>query len=149
MRFTAIVLVFALLGPAIGGFSLIAMMAAISLGIDASPSDIATMAVFGMVYGAVIGYLVGLVPAVAIGLIVALWQELIGRVTWAVALGVGLAAGLAFLYFIESGRVANLAPADFPQVHAALVLTCVIPTMLCWLVARALFFRRSAAGIAA
>ena len=108
LRFTAIVLVFALLGPAIGGFSLIAMLAAISLGINASPSDLATIATFGMLYGAVVAYFFGLVPAVVVGLIMALWQELIGRVTWTVALGVGLAAGLGFLYFIKSGSGSEL-----------------------------------------
>jgi len=149
VRLTATTLVFALLGPAIGGFSLIAMTAAISLEITANISDLPAMALFGMIYGAAIGYLMGIIPAVSVGLIVALWQEYIGRVTWAVALGIGTAVGLAFLYVIAYGHPPNVDARDFPQVHVTLVLTCVIPTMICWLVVRTQFFRPPANGTAA
>jgi hypothetical protein len=134
-RVATIVLVFAAIGPAIGGFALIVMIAASQMGLGTSIGDLATIAVFGLIYGVAIAYLVGVVPAAAVGLIVGIWQVFVGRMIWPVALAVGVLAGVIFMVYIERGRTAG-SGADTPSLYGILVLTCVLPTMLCWAIVR-------------
>jgi hypothetical protein len=133
-RVIGIVLIFALVGPPIGGVTLITTMAVVNMGSATTTSDYVTVVLFGLIYGAVFAYLVGLLPAAVVGLIVAIRQVYFGRVTWLAALGLGSIAGLIFIYVVERAPAYDR---SYPaSVRPILVVTCLLPTVACWLIVR-------------
>src|SRR5262245_33605075 len=100
LRVTLIALIFALVGPPIGGVTLLTMLAIVNMGPTTNPSDYITVVLFGLIYGAAFAYLFGTLPAVLVGLVMGIRQVYFGRVTGTEALGLGLVAGLIFMIVI-------------------------------------------------
>ncbi len=140
LRVMAIMLVFMALGPAVGGVSLIMMIAVAKMGVT---WDLTTVALFGLIYGVVFAYLAGIVPAAVAGLLIGLWQAFVGRVRWSLALSLGLLVGVAFMYFVTHARPPD-EQSEFSELHVILILSCVLPTMVCWLLVRTWSFDEAA-----
>jgi hypothetical protein len=83
--------------------------------------------------GMMFSYIFGFVPAVAAGAFVGLVQIGYGRVPWYVALVVGVIVGIAYAGVMESRSVVAGSTIHYAVVN---LLTCIIPTMLCWALAR-------------
>jgi hypothetical protein len=139
LRVVLIGLIFALVGPLIGGVTVIMMLAAVSMGPGASPADLMTALLFSLIYGIAFAYLLGIVPAALVGLILGIRQVFFGRVSWGEALGLGLVAGMIFMILIARSPSPDTAPSVLVQ--PILVLACVIPTMVCWAIVRSWFVK--------
>jgi hypothetical protein len=135
-RCLAIVFIFAVVGPPVGGLvviygSEIALLrtAADFMAVTRKFAD-ALPLVAGM------SYVLGALPAVTAGLLVGIRQAFHGAVTWSMALGIGLIVGGAFAIAVvmvaRQGGEAHL----FSAPAAVMVIACVISTMACWALVR-------------
>jgi hypothetical protein len=141
---------FAVAGPVFGLFTLVAgaflasaWSAFLANAWRASLSGVMWM--FINAVGAVpFAYLLGAVPAAVAGFLVAICREWMGRAPWWSALAIGIVVGVAFTYFLERPPASSPAPRA-PVDHGfrlLLVVTNVVPTMLCWWIVRNWFVRK-------
>ena len=149
VRFFEIVMKFMVLGPPIGAAAWLLL-----LGITDSSSaafiDLMTFPLAALI-AAPFGYLYGAGPAALAGMAIGLKQAFFGRTTWPMALAVGLVSGAVYLEIIGPRmgfRVQRLDGSPFPEYPAMMILTCVIPTMLCWGLVRNWHFARPPAEVA-
>jgi hypothetical protein len=136
LRVIAVVLVFVLIGPPVGALILLLTVAAFNMA-DPDLAGLSWVAIFALLYGVPVSYLFGALPAATAGLLVGLWQNFVGRPSWLLALGVGLIVGVGYLY--GAGHPPPDASAkefEFWEYPPIFVLSCVGPTMLCWLIVR-------------
>ena len=145
LRVFAVVLVFVLIGPPVGALILLLTIAAFNM---ANPdlAGLSWVAMFALFYGVPVSYLFGALPAAIAGLLVGLWQSFVRRPSWLFALGVGLIVGLGYLF--GTGHPPSDASAkefEFWEYPPIFVLSCVGPTMLCWLIVRNWFQSEPAA----
>ena len=132
----AIVAVFVLIGPPVGAFTLLFAIAAVNM---ANPdlAGLTWVAIFALLYGIPMSYLFGVFPAAIAGLMIGGWQISMGRATWMIALGVGVIVGLGFLFAVGRQPTEEGAKAfEFWEYPPIFLLTCLVPTMLCWAVVR-------------
>jgi hypothetical protein len=119
---------FALLGPPLGALTFFGL-----LGLSLGQEFLDGFGVLGAfsIFGLPLFYFVGGMPAALIGALVGFWQAFRGPVSWTGAAALGLACGAAIA---GSGRwvVEGLGHADL----ALVLLTCLIPTLICWYVTR-------------
>jgi hypothetical protein len=137
-RILLIALVFVALGPPVGALVLFSGLAIINVGVT-DPQGTLSIILFGMIFGGFFSYFIGGVPAALVGLAIGAWQVLVGRVTWYVALTVGLGAGLVVLLFFgrQLAESYDAAGDAFPQQFSAItMLVCALPTLLCWAMVR-------------
>jgi hypothetical protein len=130
-RTVGIALVFVAAGPPIGGFALLLLSASLSMMIGPSfPGSDLTMPQLGLVLTVIFfSYFFGAGPAALVGLAIGIKQAFFGSTTWRLALLLGLVAGAVF--------AERMGAMNFSGVNEALfILTCVIPTMLCWVIVR-------------
>jgi len=129
-----VVACFALLGPPLGALVFFALISAAIGRMGADPGG--PLAVFGFLslFGLPLSYLVGAMPAALTGAVVGLWQAFRGRMSFPFAAAVGLGCGLIVagagrwqVYDLDPGQRADL---------ALILLTCLIPTLICWYVTR-------------
>jgi hypothetical protein len=129
-RAIGIVLVFVVAGPPIGGFALLLFSASLSVIDPGLPGSELTMPQLGLVLTIIFfSYVFGAGPAALVGLAIGIKQAFFGPTTWWLALLLGLVAGAVFA---ERMGAMNFAPIN----GALFILTCVVPTMLCWVVVR-------------
>ena len=129
MRFIATVLIFAALGPLIGGFVL----------------ALATKADFERGFF-ILSYVVGCLPALVAGLVVGMVQMRRGSAGALVTLMVGLTAGAGIALFMAGIRAAD----RFEWYLAVLFVASVLATFVCWGIVKAIYRQPSpaAAGVA-
>jgi hypothetical protein len=139
-RLITIVLIFVLLGPPIGGVIWLVLTAA-GMGHPNTQVELFDGPVF-VLFAAIFSYPFGAAPAALAGLAIGIKQAFFGRTTWPMALAIGLIDGTVLLEGLDgvypSARALNVLP--FPEYSAILILTCLVPTMLCWGLVRGPFF---------
>jgi hypothetical protein len=142
-RLIAIVLVFVVLAPLIGALTWVALVAGIGLSPDTDGSDPNRhwVTLLGLIYAVPMSYYFGTAPAAAAGLVIGTTQAFFGRAGWPLALGTALVVAVAVLQ--RSGQLPLLAAPDqspFPEYPAIMVLACLVPVMLCWVLVRGWYF---------
>ncbi|HEV3374039.1 MAG TPA: hypothetical protein VG145_15955 [Xanthobacteraceae bacterium] len=142
-RLVAIVLVFVALAPLIGALMWVALVAGIGLptDFDVADPDRHWLTLLGLIYAVPISYYFGTAPAAAAGLVIGTTQAFVGRAGWPLALGTALVVAVAVLE--RSGQLPLLGAPDqspFPEYPAIMILTCLVPTMLCWVLVRGWYF---------
>lgn len=150
-RLFAIVAVFALLGPALGGLAVsasLAAFAALPMLADArwlaAGRTFLTVTLFGTAFGLPIAYVVGLLPAAAVGLAVALWDRRTGRLSWPIAAGASLLPWL-FIALRTGGDIVT--DDEGTQVaQLALLVGHLAAAIACWWLARAILGRSPPPG---
>jgi hypothetical protein len=133
---------FAIAGPAFGIVTLVGGTL-LANAWRASLFDVMSMFVKALT-GLPFAYLLGAVPAAVAGLLVGLCKEWMGRAPWWSALAIGIVVGVAFTHFLERPPASSPAPRA-PVDHGfrlLLVVTNVVPTMLCWWIVRNWFVRK-------
>jgi hypothetical protein len=141
MRVLGIVMVFVLLGPPVGGITFMLTAALIGLGSGADLAGLTWVALFAVIYAVPLSYFAGTVPAAIAGLLLGIRQAYFGPATWPYAVGVGLLIGFGLLY-MSGQRIGPDADAPVP----VLLATCLVPTLVCWLVVRGWHFAHTLAG---
>jgi hypothetical protein len=133
-RLAAIVLVFVLLGPLLGGTVFSVATATFGFGWNVDAHDALFIALFTWLFGAPIAYAVGFLPAVAAGLVIGIRQCFFGRAKLLFAIATGLAVGAAFLLvrWLLDAPDKSYAPTFVPIGLA----TCLLPTIMCWAIVR-------------
>jgi hypothetical protein len=142
-RLIAIVLVFVVLAPLIGALIWVALVAGIGLPPDfeGSNPDRHWLTLLGLIYAVPMSYYFGTAPAAAAGVVIGTMQAFVGRVGWPWALGTALVVAVAVLQ--RSGQLSLVGAPDrgpFPEYPAIMILTCLVPTMLCWVLVRGWYF---------
>jgi hypothetical protein len=142
-RLIAIVLVFVVLAPLIGALIWVALVAGIGLpqDFDATDPDRHWFTLLGLIYAVPMSYYFGTAPAAVAGLVIGATQAFVGRAGWPLALGTALAVAVAVLH--RSGQLPLLGSPEqspFPEYPAIMILTCLVPTMLCWVLVRGWYF---------
>jgi hypothetical protein len=138
-RFVLILVVYCLLGPPVGAVVFVSMALLVGSGAGAGLASVIQALSYTLYQGALVVYLIGILPAAGVGIAVAVRQANHGAMTWQMALGIGLLAG--FVCFGYTGwRLLVQPPAgnySIPAAYALIVLvSCVVPTMVCWLIVR-------------
>jgi hypothetical protein len=135
-RCLAIVLIFAVIGPPVGGLVVIygSEVARLRTAADFMAVTRKFADAFALVAG--MSYVLGTLPALTAGLLIGIRQAFYGAVTWTMALGIGLIVGGAFAIAVvmvarQSGE-AHL----FSAPSAVMVIACVVSTMVCWALVR-------------
>jgi len=133
-----IVIVFVVVGPPVGFLTFL---------IASSPSDaMDTLTTLWsppyfvvLIGGIAMSYVFGGGPLALAGLVVGIRQAYFGPGTWWIALATGLAVGVAVLGGVPV-QLANFPSSDFSFTPAVLILSCVAPTLLCWLLVSGWYF---------
>jgi hypothetical protein len=123
-----IVIVFVVVGPPVGFLTFL---------IASSPSDaMDTLTTLWsppyfvvLIGGIAMSYVFGGGPLALAGLVVGIRQAYFGPGTWWIALATGVPVQLA-----------NFPSSDFSFTPAVLILSCVAPTLLCWLLVSGWYF---------
>jgi hypothetical protein len=142
-RLIAIELVFVVLAPLIGALIWVVLVAGIGLppDLDGSDPDRHWLTLLGLIYAVPMGYYFGTAPAAVAGLVIGVTQAFVGRVGWPLALGTALVVAVVALQ--RSGQLPLLGAPEqspFPEYPAIMILTCLVPTMLCWALVRGWYF---------
>ena len=137
-RVLAVVLVFVLIGPPIGGIVFMMTAALIGLGSGADLAGLTWVALFALIYAVPLSYFAGIIPAAIAGLLLGIRQAYFGPATWPWAVGIGLLIGFGLLY-LSGQRIGEDADAPVP----VLLATCLVPTLVCWLIVRGWYFAHS------
>jgi hypothetical protein len=143
------VLVFVLLAPLIGAVIWVALAAGIGLSPDFDVTDPERhwLILLGLIYAVPTSYYFGAVPAAVAGLVIGVTQAFIGRAGWPLALGTALVVGVAVLK--SSHQLTLLGARDqSPEYPAVMLLTCLVPTLLCWALVRGWYYAPPATGAA-
>jgi hypothetical protein len=138
-RAIGIVLVFVAAGSPIGGLAFTLLVAA-SYGAMGKfdPVYELTQSPLGLLLESVaFGYWFGAGPTAVAGLAIGIKQAFFGPTTWWMALGMGFVAGVVLVENLGSGFDFDR---DYSGRHAVLILTCVVPIMLCWRMVRNWYF---------
>ena len=154
-RLIGIVLTFVVIGPPIGAFVAWSLLAVVARQENASvtSTDLLAVPIVALLIMP-FAYLYGAVPAAFAGLAIGIKQAFFGRTTWPMALGVGFLVGVIFLEgFDMLGPRGVFRPTRFDgspitELPGILILTCVVPTMLCWVLVRNRYFARPPAEAA-
>jgi len=141
------VLTFVLVGPPIGAFVTWSLLAIVSRpqAAGAPSTDLLAVPIVALLIMP-FAYFYGVVPAALAGLAIGIKQAFFGRTTWPMALGVGLLVGVIFLEgFDMLGPRGVFRPTRYDgspiaELPGILILTCVVPTMLCWALVRNRYF---------
>ncbi len=137
-RLLEIVLIFVVLGPPIGFFVCLPLLAI-------SAGDLPS-ALFAVLFVMPLSYIYGAPPAALAGVAIGIKQAFFGRSTWPMVCAVGLIAGLVFLKGVDAfdpgaafqARIFD--GAAVPLFPALAMLTCLVPTLLCWRLVRRPYF---------
>lgn len=143
-RVLAVVLVFVLLGPPVGALAFMLTAALIGLGRSADLAGLTWIALFALIYAVPLSYLIGAVPAAVAGLIVGIRQVYFGPATWPYAVGAGLVVGCGVL-IVSGQRITADSDVSLPVI----MMTCLVPTLVCWLFVRGWYSAHTLAGRAA
>jgi len=122
--------VFLILGPPIGSWTYM-----ICFDLVIRPTNISVARLIGMsILGMPASYVIGIVPAALAGLLVASLQVMYRWFGGTAAFLVGVGVGLLFSALFDTRPDQHLSPAwGYPAVK---ILTCVVPTLVCWAVIR-------------
>jgi hypothetical protein len=142
-RLIAITVVFVVLAPLMGALIWVALVAGIGAppDFDGADPDHHWLTLLGLIYAVPMSYYFGTVPAAVAGLVIGTIQAFVGRVGWPLALGTALVVAVAVLQ--RSGQLSLVGAPDrgpFPEYPAIMILTCLVPTMLCWVLVRGWYF---------
>jgi hypothetical protein len=139
-RAIGMVLVFVAAGSPIGGLAFTLLVAATSgsWGSRFAPIYELTQSRLGLLLESIfLGYWFGAGPAAVAGLAIGIKQAFFGPTSWWMALGMGFVAAVVLVENLDGGF--DLAP-DHAAPHAVLILACVVPIMLCWMMVRNWYF---------
>jgi hypothetical protein len=144
-RLFAILTVFALAGPPIGGLAVSATLALLAAASHLGAGrwgDVGTTlligTLFGAIYGLPIAYFVGILPAAAVGLAVALWDRRKGLLSWRIA----LAAALVPWLFLASRAGSLVDTDDGTRIwQASVLIASLAASIACWWLARIILDR--------
>jgi hypothetical protein len=128
-RFIVTLVIFALVGPIIGGLVTIAGLTLFGMNIW-QPGDAMIVVATMMIYGLWIAYPLGIIPALVVGAVIAV-KDIYGGTPFGLAAVVGLIAGL-----IWSRVVGN--DSDWGQTFftPVLIAASLIATIVCWRLTR-------------
>jgi len=133
-RVFGITMIFVLLGPPVGAVAFMTSTALIGIVRGGDVSSLGWIALFALIYAAPFSYFVGTIPAAAAGLLLGIRQAYFGRASWAYAVAVGLLVGFGTLFLTgQQLSIDNDAPVPI------ILATCLVPTLVCWLVVRGWF----------
>ncbi len=137
LRTLAVLLLFLVLGPPLGALAFFLSIGLVNLGHGVLPEDLVTIGLFALIYGVPLSYMMGAAPAALAGLAIGLWQGFVGRVALPGAIATGAATGVGLTAY-SGTQVWPSSTAEAPELVIAgvLVATCLVPTVLCWLVVR-------------
>jgi hypothetical protein len=142
-RLIGIVLVFVVLAPPLGAVIWVALLAAIGLPPewDVAGPDRHWLTVLGLIYAVPMSYYFGAMPAAGGGLVIGITQSFIGRAGWPLALGTALLVAVVVLERSGQSYFAGApAEAPFPGYPAVMILACLVPTLMCWVLVRSWYF---------
>lgn len=147
-RFLAIVALFALAGPPVGGLvvsAFLALLAALPQLTAGSwleaLTTLVTATLFGTMFGLPIAYFTGILPAAGIGLAVALWDRRKGAISWRIAIGAALVSWL----LVATGAGSIVETDEGTRIwQAALLLAHLGATGACWWLAGSILDRTAA-----
>ena len=134
----AIVIVFVVVGPPIGFLTIL---------IASSPSDAIEMLTtvwsppyfLVLIGGIAMSYVFGGGPLALAGLVVGIKQAYFGPSSWWMALATGLVIGVAGLGGVHL-QFADFPSSNFSLTPAVLILSGVVPTLVCWLLVSGWYF---------
>ena len=134
-RFIWIFVVFVLAGPPLG-FAVLTFGYLLRHGTIAKLADSPAILI-KLLSGLPFAYVFGILPAAVAGLLVGACKVAKGNVPWWAAFAIGTIIGFVFLYFMDRPRSPSPppSPTDFVE-KAVLILTNLLPTMLCWAIIR-------------
>ncbi|MFN3891605.1 MAG: hypothetical protein ACK4MV_14500 [Beijerinckiaceae bacterium] len=132
-NFILVVLIFLVVGPPVGALTFSGLLSVWLARSASEPGSAAMVFGFLSLYGVFFSWFIGAAPAALTGLVFAAWQTFVGRVQWALAGLIGLGAGIGV--YIGGGDLTSHAPGE-PPLWPLYLLTCFVPTMACWLLAR-------------
>lgn len=147
-RVLAVMLVFALIGPPAGTFFFLMMVALIGLGANADLAGMTWIGFFALIYGVPFGYLLGIAPAILAGLVIGVAQVFYRSTPWWLAVVAGALTGVAFL--IGTGQPLIPPAESVVSVYGygpLIIATCIVSTMVCWLVVRNWYWARATAEV--
>jgi hypothetical protein len=140
-KLVRIVLGFMFIGPPVGGLTILIANLFFHL---FSPEHTQAAGAFGWSIETALGvfvfiiffsYVLGAAPAAVAGLVLGFLQIRYGRTPWYVALACGVVVGVGYAsYFYFIPRQFGASPSA--GTNAGLVLICVIPTFVCWIIMR-------------
>jgi hypothetical protein len=137
-RLIEIVLIFVVLGPSIG-FLVCLPLLVVSLG------DLSS-ALFAVLFLMPLSYIYGAAPAAFAGAAIGIKQAFFGGTPWPMALAVGLIAGGVFLKSVDALNPGAAFQAQIvhrfavPLFPPLAMLTCLVPTLVCWQLVRRPYF---------
>jgi hypothetical protein len=140
-RLIEIVLIFVVLGPSIG-FLVCLPLLVVSAGNLSST-------LFAVQFFMPLSYIYGAAPATLAGAAIGITQAFFGRTRWPMALAVGLIAGGVFLKSVDAFNPGAAFQAQIfdgfavPLFPALAMLTCLVPTLVCWRLVRRPYFAPS------
>ncbi len=129
--------VFAVLGPPLGAMTFFAGLSLYGASESGDYAGMTWVFLFGLIYAVPLSYLMGIMPAAAAGLIlgaIAVFYRVPGTL---LAIAVGLLVGFGMVF--SGGRPTLPYAAESASDYASallLISTCVVPTVLCWPLAR-------------
>ena len=130
-----VIMVFALLGPPLGALTFLALLT-FGLGLAHDPNLAGAVATFGFLalFAVPTSYVLGGLPALIVGGAIGMWQAFRGPASFGLAGAVGLvgALGIAGSGHWPFSDASFRGRDDF----ALVLLTCLIPTLICWYLVR-------------
>jgi hypothetical protein len=134
-RFLRIFIVFVLAGPPLG-FVVLTLGFFLQKGTSVRFVELPAV-LTKLLPGLPFAYLFGILPAAAAGALIGAYKVAKGHVPWWVAFAIGTIVGVVFLYFMDRPRSPSAASnATDSGMKVLLILTNLLPTMLCWLIVR-------------
>jgi hypothetical protein len=124
-----VVLLFAVLGPVVGGIVVIAGLG-IWIGYP-SPGDALAVMLTMMIYGLFVSYWMGAIPALLAGAVIGFMDAFRGGTTLAFAAALGAAMGIGWTVMMGGGT-----EAEQVVLHVLVVLASAVATIVCWLATR-------------
>lgn len=137
-----IMAVFLLVGPPAGALVFMLTVALMGMGAQADLAGLTWVALFAMIYAMPLSYLIGAGPALLSGAVVGVRQAYFGRVTWLLALMIGLGVGVAVSVSTAQPVLPRTGSEDDPAFVPVMIVTCAAATMVCWLVIRGWYLPR-------
>ncbi|WP_072386848.1 hypothetical protein [Hyphomicrobium sp. CS1BSMeth3] len=139
--------VFLLMGPPVGALTFFAGMGVYGVSQTGDIASVWWLSLFGLIYGVPLSYLMGIAPAAAAGFILGAAAALHRTPGFLFSIATGFLVGLWLVYAGGSSIAPPSAETASDNVPAILLIaTCLVPTVLCWALARCIIRRMPASS---